>query len=89
MSEKERQQAIKDGNLAEYYRKEAVIEAQSSNWKIGRIKLLTKEKHELLDSKYDLMVQIKKIELALNKINTQIEELKAWHPNIFLLYYSC
>lgn len=77
MSEKQRQKAMKDGNLAEYYQRQVAEENESSNWKIGRLKLLTKEKHELLDEKYDLMQKVGKINLQINKINTKIEELKA------------
>ena len=79
MSEKERQQAIKDGTLAEYYQKQVAEENKSLDNRIGRIKLLEKEKRELLDDKYDLMQKVGKINLQINKINTKIEELKKWH----------
>lgn len=79
MTEKQRQKAMKDGNLAEYYMQQVTEENKSKDWKTGKIKLLTKEKHELLDQKYDLMIKVKKLDLAINKINTKIKELKKWH----------
>ena len=76
MTEKERQKAMQEGNLAEYYQKQAAQENQTGNWKVGKIRLLTKEKHKILDEKYNLLEQVTQLNLQLNKINLEIEELK-------------
>lgn len=76
MTEKQRQEAIKNGTLAEYYQQQVAEENASSNWKTGRIKLLNKEKDELLDEKYDLLLKVNKIDIAVRDINSKIEELK-------------
>lgn len=76
MTEKQRQQAIKEGNLAEYYQKQIAQEIAPKKWKEGRVRILLKEKRQLLDKRYDLTVSISDIDLKVKELNSEIKKLQ-------------
>jgi len=76
MTEELRWKAMRNGDLADYYSAEMKQEIDPIAYRVGKMKLLNKEKHELLDQKYDLMLKVKAIDVKLSSINSQMDNLK-------------